>query len=121
MSAAMEGYLMAGLFFLAVLAFIAVTLLAARILAPRKPGSSKSSGYECGVVFQGDAWGRFRVQYYLTALLFVIFDVEAVFLFPWAVVFRSAGLAGFAEMMIFISVLTLGLVVAWRNGALEWE
>jgi NADH-quinone oxidoreductase subunit A len=72
-------------------------------------------------VSSGSAWGRFGVKFYLTAILFIVFDVEVVFLYPWAVLFRRLSMFGFVEMMIFISVLAFGLVYVWRKGALEWD
>jgi NADH:ubiquinone oxidoreductase subunit 3 (subunit A) len=72
-------------------------------------------------VLGGEPWALFRFQYYIYALLFVVFDVEAVFLFPWAVVFKSMGMRGFLEMMLFVGILAVGLIVAWRRQALEWE
>lgn len=114
-------YVFLGLFTLAALVVPLLPLVLARFVAPRCPGQVKAEAYECGVEAEGDAWMQFRVQYYLLAMLFVIFDVEALFLFPWAVVFRQAGLGGLAAMAVFLGVLTLGLVYAWVEGALEWE
>lgn len=101
-----------------VLAFLLVTL--PRWLAPREPGEMKSRAYECGEEPIGTPWVRFRVSYYVFALLFVVFDVEAVFLFPWAAIIRRLGVYGLVQMAIFVGVLTLGLAYAWRKGALEW-
>lgn len=92
-----------------------------RLLAPRLPGDMKSSTYECGELPVGDPWIRFRVEYYVFALVFVIFDVEAALLFPWAVVVRKLGVAGLLEMGLFLAILVLGLAYAWRKGALRWE
>jgi NADH:ubiquinone oxidoreductase subunit 3 (subunit A) len=77
--------------------------------------------YECGVQTYGTAWFRFNVSFYLYALLFVIFDIETVFLYPWAVSFRQLGLRGFVEMFVFIAILLTGLAYAWKKGALKWE
>jgi NADH:ubiquinone oxidoreductase subunit 3 (subunit A) len=77
--------------------------------------------YECGVETFGSAWIRFNVSFYLYALLFVIFDIETVFLYPWAVSFRQLGLGGFAEMIVFIAILLVGLAYAWKKGALKWD
>ena len=96
-------------------------ILLARVIAPKKPGSTKQSPYECGVPAAGDPWSQFRVQYYLYAIAFVVFDVEVLFLYPWAVVFKSAGLAGFAAMAAFLLVLAGGLAYLWQTGALEWD
>lgn len=96
-------------------------LILARFIAPKKPGLSKQSAYECGLVSTGDPWVQFRVQYYIYALLFVIFDVEVVFLYPWALVWKSIGMVAFIEMLLFLGILGVGLVYAWRKGVLEWE
>jgi len=97
--------------------FLAVSAL----LGPRRPSAVKEQPFECGNVSSGPAWGRFSVKFYLTAILFIVFDVEVVFLYPWALQFRRLGVFGFVEMMIFLFVLTLGLVYVWRKGALEWD
>lgn len=89
-------------------------------LRPNRPDPIKTDTYECGVEAEGGAWGQFHVRYYMFALLFVIFDVEAVFLFPWAVAFRQLGLYAFVEALIFIGILLVGFVYAWRQKALEW-
>ena len=102
----------------AVLAFLLVTL--PRWMAPREPGELKSRTYECGEEPIGTPWIRFRVAYYIFALLFVVFDVEAVFLFPWAVAIRTLGIYGLIQMAVFVGMLVLGLAYAWRKGAMEW-
>jgi NADH:ubiquinone oxidoreductase subunit 3 (subunit A) len=108
--------------FLAAGAVLVVLILATEFLVnPRHPSPTKLSSYECGIVPLGDSWHPFAVRYYVFALLFLIFDVEAVFLFPWALEFRSLGAAGFVEVLIFIGVLAVGLLYAWRKGALEWH
>jgi len=91
------------------------------LFGPRRPSAVKSEPFECGNVSSGPAWGRFSVKFYLTAILFIVFDIEVVFLYPWALLFRRLGVFGLVEMMIFIAVLTLGLVYVWRKGALEWD
>ena len=91
------------------------------LFGPRRPSAVKAEPFECGNVSSGPAWGRFSVKFYLTAILFIVFDVEVVFLYPWALLFRRLGVFGLVEMMIFIVVLTLGLVYVWRKGALEWD
>jgi NADH-quinone oxidoreductase subunit A len=91
------------------------------LLGPRNRTPIKLETFECGNEPSGSAWGRFSVRFYLTAILFIIFDVEVVFMYPWAVMFRTLGWFGFIEMFVFIIVLTVGLVYAWRRGALEWE
>lgn len=95
-------------------------LIISRLVAPRRGGDLKSIPYECGEQPIGAAWIQFNVGYYLFGLLFLVFDVEAAFLFPWAVVFRDAGIAGLMEMAIFLLVLLVALVYAWRKGILEW-
>jgi NADH-quinone oxidoreductase subunit A len=92
-----------------------------RFLGPRKPSAVKAEPFECGNPSTGPAWGRFSVKFYLTAILFIVFDVEVVFLYPWAILFRRLGLFGFVEMLIFVSILTFGLAYVWRKGALEWD
>ena len=99
---------------------VTILLCAGALLRPRRPSPVKEEAFECGNPPSGPAWGRFSVKFYLTAILFIVFDVEVVFLYPWAVVFRPLGLFGFIEMTIFVFVLGLGFVYVWRKGALEW-
>ena len=113
--------------FFVVLLFVGLTavfvgggLVASFLLAPHKPDKIKNAPYECGEKTIGSSWIQFNVGYYLFALLFLAFDVEAAFLFPWAVVLREVGVAGLIEAGIFILVLLAGLVYAWRKGVLEW-
>ena len=115
------NYLFLGLFFLAAMVVPLLPLVLARFIAPKKPSRIKGEPYECGTEGDGDAWIQFRIQYYVFAILFVVFDVEALFLFPWAVVFKEMGLPGLTAMGVFLGILTIGLVYAWQNGALEWE
>lgn len=96
-------------------------LILAKFIAPKKPGWSKQAPYECGLESTGDSWVQFRVQYYVYALLFVVFDVEVIFLYPWALVWKELGPVVFAEMALFIAILAVGLVYAWKRGVLEWE
>jgi NADH-quinone oxidoreductase subunit A len=91
------------------------------ILGPKRPGKVKGEAFECGNPPSGSAWGRFSVHFYLTALLFLIFDVEVVFLYPWAVELRKLGMFGFVEALIFIAILAVGLIYAWQRGALDWD
>lgn len=114
------SYFTLAVFSAAVLALVGVTIGLNRLLSPRVPGREKSLTYECGVDPIGGGWSQSTVRYYIFALLFVIFDVEAVFLFPWAIVFDKLGVFAFVEMMIFIAILALGLVYAWRKKVLEW-
>ncbi|MCS7206516.1 MAG: NADH-quinone oxidoreductase subunit A [Dehalococcoidia bacterium] len=89
-------------------------------IRPYKPTPTKLDTYECGMQTVGGRWERFNFRYYLYALLFVIFDVEAVFLFPWAVEFQRLGLFALVEMLVFLGILTVGWAYAWRKGALQW-
>ena len=91
------------------------------LLAPYKPDSDKNSPYECGFEAFEDSRMRFDVRYYLVAILFIIFDLEIAFLFPWAVVLESIGLFGFLAMMVFLGILVVGFIYEWKKGALEWE
>jgi NADH-quinone oxidoreductase subunit A len=100
---------------------VAILLGAGALLRPRRPTPIKAQAFECGNPPSGPAWGRFSVKFYLTAILFIVFDVEVVFLYPWAVTFRSLGMFGFVEMAIFVLVLALGFVYVWCKGALEWD
>jgi NADH-quinone oxidoreductase subunit A len=91
-----------------------------RLTGPRHPSKIKSEAFECGNPPSGTAWGRYSVHFYLTALLFVVFDVEVVFLYPWAVELRHLGIFGLIEALVFIAILAVGLVYAWQRGALDW-
>jgi NADH-quinone oxidoreductase subunit A len=114
-------YVYVGLFILLVVGFVATTLALARLIAPSSRSSREQSKiYETGETSVTDPWRPFPVRYYVFALLFLIFDVESAFLFPWAVVYRSLGLYGFVEMVIFVLILGVGLAYAWKKGALEW-
>jgi NADH-quinone oxidoreductase subunit A len=99
---------------------VTVAILGARLIAPRRQLPEKLTTYECGIDPVGDGWSQSQIRYYIYAFLFVIFDVESVFLFPWAVVFERIGVAAIVEMAIFILILALGLVYAWRKGVLKW-
>ena len=96
-------------------------LIASLVLATQKPDSEKLSPYECGFEPFEDSRGKFDVRFYLVAILFIIFDLEVAFLFPWAVAFGDVGLFGFWSMVLFLAVLTIGFIYEWRKGALEWE
>ena len=117
----LQQYAFIGLLTVAAIGFGIAPLILAKFVAPKKPGLSKQSAYECGLESTGDSWCQFRVQYYFYALLFVIFDVEVVFVFPWAMVWKGLGLAAFAEMALFLAILAVGLIYAWKKGVLEWE
>ncbi len=109
------------LFFMIALAFGIGSLVAGKLLRPRQPYREKLIAYESGVQPFSDARIPFPMRYYVITMLFVIFDIEAVYLYPWAVVFKDIGLYGLIEMMLFIFVLLIGFVYAWRKGALEWD
>ena len=98
-----------------------VALAAGRVLSPRNPYPAKLSTYECGFEAFEDARMKFDVRYYLVAILFIIFDLEIAFLFPWAIVLDEIGVFGFWAMMIFLGILVVGFVYEWMKGALEWE
>jgi NADH-quinone oxidoreductase subunit A len=99
----------------------AIIIVASMVVAPQQPDREKLSPYECGFEPFEDARGRFDVRFYLVAILFIIFDLEVAFLFPWAVSLGNIGLFGFWSMIVFLAVLTVGFVYEWRKGALEWE
>ncbi len=110
------------LLFIAVAIAIGVAPMAlGKLLGPSRPDPEKLSPYECGFEAFEDARMKFDVRYYLVAILFILFDLEIAFLFPWAVVLNDIGLAGFISMMIFLAILTVGFVYEWMKGALEWE
>jgi NADH-quinone oxidoreductase subunit A len=96
-------------------------LLVQKLLAPRMPNARKLQSYECGAPILGTAHPRLPIKFYLTAVLFLLFDIEVVFLFPWAASFTGLGGIGLATMLIFLGVLEIGLLYVWRKGALEWE
>jgi len=108
--------------FLAIaISMAAAMLLASYIVARQKPDSEKLSAYECGFEAFDDARSQFDVRFYLVAILFIIFDLEVAFLFPWAVALGDIGVFGFWSMILFLGILTVGFIYEWRKGALEWE
>ncbi|MEW6542873.1 MAG: NADH-quinone oxidoreductase subunit A [Nitrospirota bacterium] len=109
------------LFIVIALAFGVVTLVISYLVQPKYPEPEKLSAYECGSEPFSDARMPFPVRYYIFAMLFVIFDIEVIFLYPWAVVFDKIGLIGLVEMLIFIGLFLVAYVYAWRKGALEWD
>jgi len=113
-------WLYIGLFLIVSVIFAGVPLLIAGLLSPRKPNPIKSSTYECGIETVGETWVQFKAQYYVFALTFLIFDVELVFLFPWAVAFDQLNLFGVVSGVAFIFILFAELLAAWRKGLLEW-
>jgi len=103
------------------LAFAMGSVVFSRLIGQKKPSAVKLAPYECGMPPVGSARERVSVKFYIIAMLFIVFDIEAVFLYPWAVVFKRLGLFGFVEMGVFIAILLVGYVYVWKKGALEWE
>lgn len=116
----MSQWIYIGLFFLVGLIIPVGAIAAAWVLGPKKPNPIKQTTYECGIETVGESWVQFKAQYYIFALVFLIFDVETVFLFPWAVRLGQLGLFAVIEGIIFILILIAGLVYTWRKGMLEW-
>ena len=122
-----NNYAYIALFAVIGIAFAVITMWLSWAIRPtHRPTGAKTETYECGEIPFGNAWKQFRVGYYIFALVFVIFDVEAIFIFPWAKELRSLdasglGLFAFVEMMVFIGILLIGLLYAWRKGVLKWE
>jgi NADH-quinone oxidoreductase subunit A len=117
----LEDYLSILVFIIFAVFMAIVMRLIGYLMGPRQPNRGKVSAYECGFDGVGDARAPFDVRYYLVAILFIIFDLETAFLFPWAVSLRSLGDIGFYSMMFFLFVLVVGFVYEWRKGALQWE
>jgi len=97
------------------------SMTAGKILGPSRPDSEKLSPYECGFEAFGDSRMKFDVRYYLVAILFILFDLEIAFLFPWAIANSAVGMVGFVTVMIFLTILTVGFIYEWKKGALDWE
>ena len=106
---------------LTAIALVGIALGVARIVSPRSYNRQKGEAYECGIPTRGRSWMQFKAGYYLFAILFLMFDVEAVFLFPWAVTVQDAGIDGLINILFFMVILILGLAYAWRKGSLEWK
>ncbi|MDR3235503.1 MAG: NADH-quinone oxidoreductase subunit A [Prevotellaceae bacterium] len=106
---------------LTAIALVVAAMLIARLISPRSYNKQKGEAYECGIPTRGSSWMQFRAGYYLFAILFLMFDVETVFLFPWAVSLRTMGVDGLLTVTFFFVVLVLGLAYAWKKGALEWK
>jgi len=113
-------YVYVGVSMLLITGFVASVLVLARLISPSRRSTTKAQNYETGETTVTDPWRPFPVRYYVFALLFLIFDVEAAFLYPWAVIYRELGIYGFVEMVIFVLILGVGLVYAWKKGALKW-
>jgi len=109
------------LFFIVGAFLVGIALLFSSYIPPTSTNPQKAEAYECGIPTEGLTWLQFNVGYYLFAIIFLIFDVETVFIYPWAVVMKTAGYKGFIEIIIFFFVLGLGLLYAWKKGALKWE
>lgn len=101
--------------------FVVLVTVLCKLIAPRSYNAQKEEAYECGIPTRGKSWMQFRVGYYLFAILFLMFDVETMFLFPWAVVMNDLGAGGLFAVIFFLFILVLGLAYAWRKGALEWK
>ena len=117
----LENYLPILIFLIMGVVFGAVPLVLGRLVAPNRPDSDKLSPYECGFEAFEDSRMKFDVRYYLVAILFIIFDLEIAFLFPWAVVLDEIGIFGFLAMVVFLGILVVGFIYEWKKGALEWE
>lgn len=117
----LEGYIGIGLMVVIAMVLAAIFFAGSAYLGPRVPSKMKYESWECGTLGVGTVRHRFSVRFYLVALLFVVFDIETVFLFPWAVLYRELGWFGFVEMSVFVTILTVGLAYVWKKGALEWE
>jgi NADH-quinone oxidoreductase subunit A len=120
MNDSLVGYVPIFLFMALAFAFPIVTLLVARLVRPHSGGQAKLMPYECGVDPDSDARRRYAIRYYVVAILFVIFDVETIFLFPWAIIYRQLALFGLVEMLVFLSILIVGYVWIIKKGALDW-
>ena len=116
-----QNYLPILIFIAVGIAFGIIPIIAGFVLGPRRPDAEKLSPYECGFEAFEDSRMKFDVRYYLVAILFIIFDLEIAFLFPWAIVLDRIGLFGFVAMMIFLGILVIGFIYEWKKGALEWE
>ena len=117
----MSSYLPVVIYLGVIVAFAVVSLAAARLLGPARPVAAKLQSYECGAEPIGDAWVQFPVGFYLVALVFIVFDALAVFLFPWALTLRQLGAWGILAMLMFLSILLLGWIYAYRERLLEWK
>ena len=117
----LENYLPILVFIVVGLGLGTVMILIGAVLGPRRPDSQKTSPYECGFEAFEDSRMKFDVRYYLVAILFIIFDLEIAFLFPWAITLDAIGVFGFASMAVFLGILVIGFIYEWKKGALEWE
>lgn len=115
-----QNYVPIFIFVAIVAILLPITLLAAKLVRPDNPSRTKLMPYECGIDPLSSSRGRYTVRFYIVAILFVVFDVETIFLFPWAVQFKALGLFGLLEMLIFLGILVVGYLWIWKKGALEW-
>ena len=115
-----SGYLPIFIFLAVAIAFPVVTIILAKLIRPSSPFQAKLEAYECGIKAASDSRGRYTVRFYVVAILFVVFDVETVFLYPWAVQFQVLGLYGLIEMLVFLGILIIGYVWLWNRGAFDW-
>jgi len=115
-----NNYVFVGLLLLGAIGFAIAPLVIVALVAPRKRSRAKADTYECGVRTFGETWVRFRIQYYIYALMFVVFDIETVFLYPWAVSYVGLGTYALIEMLVFLTILFVGLAYAWAKGVLRW-
>jgi NADH-quinone oxidoreductase subunit A len=115
-----SGYIPIFIFLIVAISFPVVAILAAKLIRPSAPTVTKLEAYECGIKAASDSRGRYTVRFFIVAILFVIFDVETVFLFPWAVRYKSLGWFGVAEICVFLAILAVGYIWAYKKGALDW-
>jgi NADH-quinone oxidoreductase subunit A len=115
-----SGYIPIFIFLAIAIAFPVVTIIIAKLVRPSSPFQAKLEAYECGIKAASDSRGRYTVRFFIIAILFVIFDVETIFLFPWAVRYRALGWFGVVEVGVFLVILIVGYIWAWKKGALEW-
>ena len=115
-----SGYIPIFIFLIVAMSFPVFAIVAAKLIRPSAPSNTKLEAYECGIKAASDSRGRYTVRFYIIAILFVIFDVETVFLFPWAVRYRQLGWFGVAEVAVFLTILVVGYIWAYKKGALEW-
>ncbi len=116
----LDDWLYLGIFMVISLFLPAAAITIAALLSPKKPNPLKTSIYECGIETVGETWIQFKPQYYVYALIYLVFDVETIFLYPWAMAYNQVGLFAVLETLLFIAILLGGLLYAWRKGALEW-
>jgi NADH-quinone oxidoreductase subunit A len=115
-----SGYLPIFIFLAIAILFPTVTIIVAKLIRPSAPSLTKLEAYECGIKAASDSRGRYTVRFYIIAILFVIFDVETIFLFPWAIRYKTLGWFGVAEALVFLAILIVGYIWAYKKGALEW-